>query len=68
MRECELLNLCGFFKKYGVTEELACKGFIRSYCKGDKMDACKRKEHRRRHGAPPPDDMLPSGQIYSPIN
>ena len=59
--ECELLEKCGFFKKYGTTKELACKGFILQYCRGPKMDQCKRKEYRLKHGVPPSDDMLPSG-------
>ena len=61
--ECDLLEMCGFFKKYEKTDELACKGFIRQYCKGDKMKECKRKEHRRTTGTPPPDDMLPNGKM-----
>lgn len=61
--ECELLEKCGFFKKYATAKELACKGFILQYCKGPKMDRCKRKEYRLKHGVPPSDDMLPSGQM-----
>jgi hypothetical protein len=61
--ECELLNKCGFFKKYQSTKDLACKGFMLSYCKGLKMNECKRKEYRIKNGAPPIDDMMPSGHI-----
>jgi hypothetical protein len=61
--ECELLSVCGFFKKYQNTKELACRGFIAQYCKGDKMDQCKRKAFRKEHGVPPEDDMMPTGQI-----
>jgi len=60
--ECELLGTCGFFQKYQHALDLACRGFIKTYCKGPKMDECKRKEFRREHGAPPVDEMLPSGQ------
>jgi len=60
-QECELLEKCGFFKKYGESNELACKGFVLTYCKGDKMDRCKRKEYREKHGVPPDDDMMPNG-------
>jgi hypothetical protein len=63
--ECELLEKCGFFKKYQSTKELACKGFIAQYCKGGKMADCKRLEYRRQNGVPPHDDMLPTGQIIS---
>ena len=63
MYECELLETCGFFKKYQESLNLACKGFIKTYCKGERMDECKRKEYRAEHGQPPQDDMLPSGHI-----
>lgn len=63
MYECELLATCGFFKKYQDTLNLACKGFIKTYCKGELMDECKRKEYRAEHGVPPEDDMLPSGHM-----
>ncbi len=35
---CELLERSGFFKKYEETKDLACRGFINQYCKGDKMN------------------------------
>ena len=62
---CELLDKCGFFTKYQNTIDMACRGFIRMYCKGDKMNECKRMEYRRQHGVPPTEDMMPSGQIMS---
>ena len=63
MTECELLATCGFFQKYQKSLDLACKGFISSYCKGDKMEECHRKLYRQKNGSPPDDDMLPSGQM-----
>ena len=59
--ECEKLTTCGFFRKYGEVKDLACRGFINQYCKGDKMDLCKRKEYSRKHGEAPSDDMMPTG-------
>ncbi len=59
--ECELLEKCGFFKKYKDTKELACKGFIGLYCKGEQMNECARKAYRKEHGQPPSDDMMPNG-------
>ena len=59
--QCELLEICGFFKKYQAVKDLACRGFIRLYCKGPMMDQCKRKKYREEHGFPPHDDMMPSG-------
>lgn len=64
-RECELLSSCGFFKTHQGDNDLACKGFINQYCRGPHMDKCKRKQYRAEHGAPPPDNMMPNGQILS---
>lgn len=65
MNDCEMLANCGFFKKYCKTKDLACKGFMSMYCKGDKQKECKRKHFKMKHGYPPSDDMLPSGQMIS---
>jgi hypothetical protein len=61
--QCELLEKCGFFKKYESTKELACKGFINQYCKGPKQSECKRLEYRKKNGVPPSEDMMPSGHM-----
>ncbi len=63
--QCELLEKCGFFKKYQDIKKLACKGFIRQYCKGPKMNICKRKQYRQEHGVPPSDDMMPNGRMIT---
>ena len=63
MEECDMLRKCSFFKKYQETKDLACKGFMVMYCKGTKMNDCKRKLYRQENGKPPLDDMLPTGQI-----
>lgn len=65
MKDCENLSACGFFKKHLETKGLACQGFIRQYCKGDKQDDCKRKTYKKEHGSLAPDDMLPSGQMMA---
>lgn len=62
---CELLEKCGFFKKYQETKDLACKGFIREYCNGSRMSECKRKKYREEHGEAPSDDMMPSGHMMA---
>jgi hypothetical protein len=62
MSNCELLETCGFFQKYQDTLDLACRGFLKTYCQGEKMDECARKKYRMKHGTPPADDMLPTGQ------
>ena len=61
--KCELLEQCGFFLKYRGTLNLACRGFIQTFCEGERMDECKRKEYRLKHGTPPDDDMMPTGQM-----
>lgn len=61
--QCELLEKCGFFRKYRDTLNLACRGFIKTYCEGDKMNECERKKYRMKHGKAPDDDMLPTGQM-----
>lgn len=63
--KCELLDKCGFFKKYSETKDLACRGFIRLYCNGPKMNECKRKEYRKQHGVPPDDAMMPNGTLLA---
>ncbi|TYO95206.1 hypothetical protein EDC39_1226 [Geothermobacter ehrlichii] len=63
MNECELLATCGFFQKYQSSLDMACRGFVKTYCRGEKMDECRRKEYRRQHGKSPHDDMLPTGQM-----
>ena len=62
-QECELLSKCGFFNKYKETKSAACNGLIRLYCKGEKMNECKRKEYRLKNGTPPSDDMYPNGSM-----
>ena len=64
-QECELLSTCGFFSKYQATKNLACKGFIAQYCKGPKMNQCKRKEYRNKYGTPPSENMMPSGSMIN---
>lgn len=61
--ECELLDGCGFFKKYMDTNEMICQGFIQRYCKGSRMESCERKKYRKEHGEPPVDDMMPNGRM-----
>ena len=63
MKDCDLLEKCGFFKKYQLTKELACKGFIRQFCQGEHQNTCQRKAYRLEHGTPPPEDMMPNGAM-----
>jgi hypothetical protein len=61
--ECELLEECGFFKKYRQYDDEACEELIAQYCKGSMKAGCKRKEYRNKNGHPPPADMLPDGEM-----
>ena len=61
LNTCELLDTCGFFKKYQSSNNLACRGLIGTYCKGPKMNQCKRLEYRNKYGRPPENSMMPSG-------
>lgn len=63
MSECVRLANCGFFKKYQQTKDLACKGFLLKYCTGTLQPQCKRMAFSNLNGYPPPDDMMPTGQI-----
>lgn len=60
--DCELVDRCGFFRKYKDSQDLACRGFMNMYCRGAKQGDCVRMKYRKEHGCPPDDDMLPSGQ------
>lgn len=64
MKDCELLEQCGFFKKFMDSHQAACKGLIVQYCKGPKKDMCKRKVYKAKHGKPPVDEMLPIGTMF----
>ena len=64
-KECEHLAKCSFFIKFNATRKATCRGFINQYCQGPNQDKCKRKAYRQEHGTPPPEDMLPTGQIYN---
>jgi len=63
VNDCELLPRCGFFAKYQSTSDLACRGFMSSFCRGPEQFDCKRRQFRSQHGIAPDDDMLPTGQM-----
>ena len=74
METCEMLHCCGFFKKYENLNHIDCRGFINSYCKGNKRDLCARLDFFYKYDKLPPDDMTPSGKMidcsksYVPYN
>ena len=70
--ECELLDKCGFFKKYMGSREAACKGLISMYCQGrqnerlpkEGIPQSPRGAARRHHAAQRqnPAQLTPSGR------
>ena len=63
--ECDRVAACGFLKKHGSADGASIKGMIAAYCRGSKMDDCKRKEYADKHDAPPSEDMLPNGEMLA---
>ncbi len=64
MQECELLQSCGFFKNYLKSNEELIQLWIKLYCRNkEKSEQCKRKQYRKQHGTPPPDNMSPTGTM-----
>ena len=63
---CEFLAGCAFFNKYKDTLGPAYDGFVALYCKGPKLEECKRRIYRISEGEPPAEEMLPNGMNYVP--
>jgi hypothetical protein len=63
MKTCIRYESCGFVRKYEHSNNIDCRGFIYSYCKGNKINECARLEYITNKGEYPSDDMLPSGKI-----
>lgn len=61
--DCELLEKCGFFKKYRDKDKNITNGFMRLYCQGPKKEECERKKYRKKYGKAPDDDMMPDGNM-----
>jgi len=69
MTECENLATCAFFKKYqsDPSIQIALKGFVSRYCKGEEQHNCVRKKVSKALGGPDkvPINMMPNGM---PLN
>ena len=63
MADCAMLTRCGFIAMYLETQDLACGGFMISFCRGPQQANCKRLAFRQENGCAPDDDMLPTGQM-----
>ena len=65
MADCPNLEGCAFMKTYESMPEkqLALKGFVRMYCKGERQDACVRKivKSKLGEGGMVPVNMMPNG-------
>jgi hypothetical protein len=65
MSECQNLKTCAFFAYYEKTKgnNLALKGFVTTFCKGQKQDECSRKKVSKALGGSSyvPVNMMPNG-------
>ena len=68
--KCELLEKCGFFKRYreqGGNKEVVeedIEAWINKYCNDiENSNNCKRKQVRNKTGKPPADNVSPEGDI-----
>lgn len=60
---CEMLPNCGFFNNF-CKSNAAANGFALLYCKSkSKSENCERKLFGKKNGAPPPDNMAPTGKM-----
>lgn len=63
---CELLEKCGFFRKFNESSEVVTEGWIKNFCENqEKSEKCERKKFRKSHGKPPADNMTPTGKIIN---
>jgi hypothetical protein len=65
MKECHMLEKCGFFNKYHNSSEVNCHEFIERYCRGELQNGCKRLQYRNRYGVAPSEDMMPTGEMMN---
>jgi hypothetical protein len=64
--KCELLDKCGFFLNFKGNVHVIKKGWISNYCEDrEKSKKCMRKKIRKETGSPPPDNMAPTGMMWS---
>jgi hypothetical protein len=63
---CQFLDKCAFFIQYKDLLGSAYDGFVRMYCKGPRLEKCKRRQFRLEKGVPPAQDMLPNGAKFVP--
>lgn len=63
-KKCELLDKCGFFLNFIGDSEVLQQGWIKMYCEDkEKSEKCERKKIREKTGAPPADNMVPTGKM-----
>lgn len=62
--QCELIEKCGFFLRYNKRSDAVVQGWIKMFCESKvKATQCQRKKIKDATGAPPPDNMTPTGTI-----
>jgi len=65
MSECSKLQSCPFFVKFSNLEEFRLKGFKNMYCAGPLMEQCARIKHKEVEGIKPPDELAPTGILFT---
>lgn len=62
--KCELLEKCGFFLNFTSNMEVVKQRWISLYCENKlHSELCERKIIRLQTGAPPVDNMAPTGKL-----
>ena len=62
MAQCEFVNECRFFRKYGHKNSPAWQGLFTTYCHGELTSLCERWKQLRSGKACPGEDIMPCGE------
>ena len=61
IKSCSKMDSCPFFVKFNQHA----KGFKHLYCEGPLMAQCARITYKAEKGVRPPDNMAPTGVLFS---
>jgi len=64
MDGCDKRESCPYYKKILSSRVYLHSVFLQDYCRGLSARDCMRKLHQEIYGAPPCDDLAPSGVIF----
>lgn len=63
-KQCELIDICGFFNNFQGSTEAIKEGWIQAFCMDlDKSSKCERKKIYQTTGETPEDNMTPTGVL-----